>query len=147
MGVLGLYSLRSGRMSNMASLAPSRQWRLRDVPLAVVLLVWVAFAASVFFYFSDWFPVRHEVAVKPQMYNSSRITNDNRLYFGSIFIVPERGESCWEFGLDNRTGKMWDKGFVNCYEAISRSVAGKNLGGISSERLRAISKTFHPGGD
>ena len=125
----------------------SRHWRLRDVPPAVVLLVWVAFAASVFFYFSDWFPVRHEVAVKSQMHNASRVVDDDKLYSGSIFVVPERGDSCWEFGLDNRTGKMWDKGFVNCYEAISRSAAGKNLGGITGERLRAISKTFHLGGE
>ena len=139
--------MRSARVSNMASLVPSRHWHLRDVPLAVVLLVWVAFTASVFFYFSDWFPVRHEVAVKTQLHHASRKTDEDRLYSGSIFIVPERGDRCWELGLDNRTGKMWDKGFVNCYEAISRSVAGKKFEGISGERLRAIGKTFHPGGD
>lgn len=81
------------------------------------------------------------------LHNSSRETDDDRLYSGSIFVVPERGERCWELGLDNRTGKMWDKGFVNCYEAVSRPGADKKSAGMSAERLRAISKTFHLGDD
>jgi hypothetical protein len=117
------------------------------------LFVWIAFAASVTFYFSDWSPVRHEVAVKSQrsqqsqLHNSSRVADDDKLYSGSIFVVPERGERCWEFGIDNRTGKMWDKGFVNCYEAVSRAVAEKDSAGMSAELFRAIRKTFQPGGD
>ena len=142
----------------MASRVPSRHWRFRDVPLAVVLLVWAAFAASVLFYFSDWSPFSREVAGKSQqsransqlnsqLNNSSRETDDDSLYSGSILVVPQRGERCWEFGLDNRTGKMWDKGVVNCYVAMSRSGVAKKSAGMSAERLRAISKTFQPGGD
>ena len=144
----------SCQSENMASYVPSRHWRLRDVPLAVVLLVWAAFAASVLFYFSDRPPFRHEVAMTSQksrmnspMPISSREIDDDSLYSGSILVVPERGERCWEFGLDNRTGKMWDKGYVNCYEAVSRPGAEKTSAGMSAERLRAISKTFHLGGD
>jgi hypothetical protein len=138
----------------MASRLPSRHWRLRDLPLAVVLLVWAGFAASVLFYFSDWSPFRHEAAMKSQksqlnsqLHNPGRETDDDRLYSGSIIVVPERGERCWEFGLDNRTGKMWDKGFVNCYVAVSRPGVDKKSAGMSAERLRAISKTFQLGGD
>ena len=43
--------------------------------------------------------------------------------------------------LDNRTGRMWDKGVVNCYEAVSRSEKDQR-GGMSSLRMNAIGKAF-----
>jgi len=44
--------------------------------------------------------------------------------------------------LDNRTGRMWDKGVVNCYEAVSRPEKGQR-GGMSSLRMNAIGKAFN----
>jgi hypothetical protein len=29
-------------------------------------------------------------------------------------IVTDRGDFCWHRIIDNRTGKMGDKGYVNC---------------------------------
>ncbi|MBI3704222.1 MAG: hypothetical protein HY244_10380 [Rhizobiales bacterium] len=142
-----MHDLRGTRVCTMASLAPSRHWRLRDVPLAAVLLVWAAFAASVIFYLSDWSPVRLVAEVKPPLNNISQKDEDDRLYSGSIFVVPDRGDRCSELGFDNRSGNMWDKGFINCYEAMARANAGKKLEGLSSNRLRAIGKAFHFGGE
>lgn len=128
------------RVSMMAPSVVSRRWMLRDMPQAYLLLVWVAFCFSIFFFFSDWSPVRQEAAERPQTNKVSDADVNDKIYTGSIIIVPSRGNRCWERMLDNRTGTMWDKGFVNCDEAVSQLVENKQLG--TNSRLRLISKAF-----
>ncbi len=113
---------------------------LRDIPRTYVLLVWLAFGAAILIYSTDWHPsgwtaLRHEAAApQPSVSLTER-------YTGAIIIVPERGEDCRQMMLDNRTGRMWDNGPVNCYEAVSRSE--KERGGMSSLRINAIGKAFN----
>src|SRR5665647_539801 len=99
-----------------ASRVSARRWLLRDIPLSFVLFVWVAFCFSILIYFFDWAQVRHETAASPQM----NYANNDKLYTGSIIIVPTRGDLCWERMLDNRNGKMWDKGYVRCDDAVTQ---------------------------
>ena len=56
--------------------------------------------------------------------------------------APPRGENCRQMMLDNRTGRMWDRGYVNCYEAVSRSDKDQR-GGMSTLRMNAIGKAFN----
>jgi hypothetical protein len=113
---------------------------LRDVPRTYVLLVWLAFGIALLVYSNDWHPsgwtaLRRETAVKPPVSAAEQ-------YTGSIILVPTRGENCWQLMLDNRTGRMWEKGYVNCYEAAPRS--GKDQrGGMSTLRMNAIGKAFN----
>ena len=125
----------------MPSRKPShRHWMLRDIPRTYVLLVWLAFGAAILIYSSDWHPsgwtaLRREAAApKPPI----SVTEQ---YTGSVIIVPSRGEDCRQMMLDNRTGRMWDKGFVNCYE-VSRSERDQRSG-MSSLRMNAIGKAFN----
>ena len=85
-----------------------------------MLLTWLAFGAALLIYSNDWHPsgwtaLRQEAtAPKPPV----SVTEQ---YTGSIMSVSSRGEvSPPNMMLDNRTGRMWDKGVVNCYEAVSR---------------------------
>ncbi|HET7911814.1 MAG TPA: hypothetical protein VFL49_07275 [Pseudolabrys sp.] len=116
-----------------------RRWMLRDIPRTYVLLVWLAFGIAVLIYSNDWHPsgwtaLRHEAATaKPPA------PVDN--YTGSIIVVPTRGENCWQMMIDNRTGRMWDKGVVNCYE-VSRPDRDQRSG-MSSLRINAIGKAFN----
>jgi hypothetical protein len=55
--------------------------------------------------------------------------------------VPGRGDLCWQRTIDNRTGKMWDKGYVNCYEAVAQEKDPRV--GMSSARINAIGKAFN----
>ena len=86
-----------------------RHWMLRDIPRTYVLLTWLAFGAALLIYSNDWHPsgwtaLRKEAtAPKPPV----SVTEQ---YTGSIIIVPTRGEDCRQMMLDNRTGRMWDKG-------------------------------------
>jgi hypothetical protein len=48
--------------------------------------------------------------------------------------------------IDNRTGKMWDKGCINCYEAVPPQENDQRVG-MSSLRMNAIGKAFNRGGD
>ena len=131
----------------MASRVTFERWLLRDLPYVKVVFVWIAFGCSVFFYLSDWPPHRREAAVRPPSSNIISINqNDNdEVFTGSIVISPTRGEQCWERRLDNRTGKMWDKGFVNCYEVVPQEQTHKFGEGTSAKRIRAIGKAFSRG--
>ena len=46
---------------------------------------------------------------------------------GLIVIVPDRGDFCRQ-RIDNRTGKTWDEGYVNCYEAITAQQRDQRVG-------------------
>jgi len=127
-----------------ARVSSRRRWFLRDIPRTYVLFVWLTFGVAAIIYAYDWHPsgwsaLRHEATVKPQR-------NDNEHDTGSIIIVPMGGEQCWQRMIDNRTGKMWDKGYVNCYEAIAQSEKDQRVG-MSSLRMNAIGKAFNRGGD
>ncbi len=122
-----------------------RRWFLRDVPRTYVMLVWLAFGLVAFIYANDWHPSgwsalrQQETAVKPQR-------RDAEYYTGSIIIVPAGGDNCWQRMIDNRTGKMWDKGYVNCYEAVAPLEKDQRVG-MSALRMNAIGKAFNRGGD
>lgn len=122
-----------------------RRWFLRDVPRTYVLLVWLAFGAAILVYFIDWHPsgwstLRSQTAEKPPL------RNEAALYTGSIIIVPTTGERCLRRILDNRTGKMWDKGYVNCYEAVTPLEKDQRVG-MSSLRMNSIGKAFRGGSE
>jgi hypothetical protein len=125
----------------MASRVSFERWMLRDLPQAKLVLVWIAFACSIFFYFSDWPAPRHQTTVMPQFSiadNESK--NDDEIYTGSIRITPTGGGQCWERKFDNRSGKMWGKGFLNC-EKVAPQEKEKNTAGY--KRIRAITAYFH----
>ncbi len=103
-------------MSEVRSIATRasarRRWFLRDIPPTYVLFVWMAFTLAAFLYAYDWRPSgwsalrQQEATVKPPR-------REVEHYTGSIVIVPDRGDFCWQRIIDNRTGKIWDKGYVN----------------------------------
>jgi hypothetical protein len=136
---------RYSRASIRAARARSRRrWFMRDIPRTYLLVVWLGFGVAILVYANDWHPsgwsaLRHEAAIKPPQRPQAES------YTGSIIIVPTRGDFCWQRMLDNRTGKMWDKGYVNCEEAVSRAEK-EARGGMSTARINAIGKAFN-GGD
>ena len=103
-----------------------------------MLFVWLAFGLAIFLYAYDWRPSGWSVlrqqasAAKPQ-------GRGVEYYTGSIVLVPARGDYCWQRMIDNRTGKMWDKGYVNCYEAVSPMEKDQRVG-MSSARINAIGR-------
>ena len=127
-----------------ARVSSRRRWFLRDVPRTYVLFVWLAFGLVAFIYANDWHPsgwsaLRQETAPKAQRRGAE-------YYTGSIVLVRARGDYCWQRMIDSRTGKMWDKGYVNCYEAVSPLEKDQRVG-MSSARINAIGKAFHHGSD
>ncbi|HEY1475895.1 MAG TPA: hypothetical protein VGF53_17630 [Pseudolabrys sp.] len=120
----------------MASRAPSRRWFLRDLPRAYVVVVCAAFIAGGLIYFIDWSLVRHDTSASKM----NPPTTEQR-YSGSL-ILPDRGDRCLAAIFDNRTGKLVDKGYVNCGEA-SNQLAEKNTpAGMDVIRLREVGKVF-----
>jgi hypothetical protein len=56
--------------------------------------------------------------------------------------VQPRGNQCWQMMLDNRTGRMWENGYVDCYAAVRQLAENKSNGPISSVRIESISDAF-----
>jgi hypothetical protein len=127
----------------------ARRWMLRDVAQFLVLFAGIAVVFGVVAFTVDWELVRAEFAgggkssfaSKPNAVSKQQSNNagNAELYTGSIILVPPSGEQCLERALDNRTGQMWDKGYVNCYD-FARG-AEKNSG-LSASRMRAIGNAF-----
>ena len=115
-----------------------RRHLLRDLPHAYVVLFCAAVGVSLLLFLAIYSsPARRESAVKPQM---SDVEIDRR-YAGSIMVDPPRGDMCWERILDNRTGKMWDNGYVKCPE-VSAPSKKHQPSGIDASRLRDVGKAF-----
>jgi hypothetical protein len=140
----------------MASRVKNR-WLWRDLRLVYVLLVWAAFGFSIFYFFSGGTfgggifsggifdggifsggSTLQGRALGPQQ----RAQRDDEIYTGSIILVPPRGDQCWQMMLDNRTGRMWENGYVNCYVAVRQLADNRRSGAISSIRIQSISDAF-----
>jgi hypothetical protein len=125
----------------MALANPRGHWFWREVRSGFALLVWAAFAISLVTYFYGTVPILQSQQVSSRPKNI-RHTDDDVLFTGSIVFLPARGDQCWQRMIDNRTGAMWDKGYVNCYDAVSQLIEQKQNGLKNSDRMHAISHAF-----
>jgi len=123
----------------MATHTSFRRWFFRDLPLAYVLIFWAALAFGILAYSIDWSAIRHEIAVR-QLSNAGK-NDESRLYSGSMSI-PTREGRCWEAEFDNRTGRVMDKGFLDCDKAAAQQAEKNPTRGMGYRRLEAIGKTF-----
>jgi hypothetical protein len=114
-----------------------------DLRLVYVLLVWAAFAFTLFYVFSGSIKsqrVKHAPPPPAQARTQAEI--DDEIYTGSIILVPPTGDQCWQMMIDNRDGRMWETGYVDCYVAVSELAENKRAGTISSKRIQSISNAF-----
>ena len=116
-----------------------------------MLLVWVAFACSIFFYVFDRSSAPPDAAVRPQSHaagsqsNNAKETDDDKLFTGSIVLVePDR---CWVRAMDNRTGSMWDIGYVKCDTFVPSPAQNISHGVTSTQRINSIGQAFRRSGD
>jgi hypothetical protein len=122
----------------------SAPWFWRDLRLVYVLLVWVAFAFGLYFYFDNDLAPRREARVTPAM-AAAQAAKDDALYTGSIIVVPRTGEQCWKMMLDNRTGRMWESGYVDCTAAVGPFGQDAHNKVSRAGRLHAIGAAFRDG--
>lgn len=124
----------------MASRASVR-WFWRDIRMVYVLLVWAAFATGLFFYFDSGIAFRAGASAKP----AAQAAGADELYTGSIIVVPRTGDECWKMMLDNRTGRMWENGYIDC--GAVTGVLADNQKKIEARvgRLHAIGAAFRDG--
>ena len=122
----------------MASrVAVRRFWR--DMRLVFVLLVWAAFGTGLFAYFDS--SINLTVNLRPPPPVPAQAASDDELYTGSIVVVPPRGDRCWQMMLDNRTGRMWESGYLDCDTVVDALTDSKRTG-ASAVRLNAIGSAF-----
>ena len=132
-------------MSSQVSLG---RWTWRDRPLSILALAGIAISliASVY-YFNGWAPNWLRGAIGMHGGGTGQAQTGNRTdarYLGSIILSPQRGDKCWERGLDNRNGAMWDKGYVDCDVIPPLKKLQDEAKGLAAQRLKAIGKAFTP---
>jgi hypothetical protein len=123
-----------------------RRWFLRDVPRTYMMLVWLAFCVTVVVYLNDWHPSGWSTLKPQQAAKAKPQRSDAEIYTGSLIIMPATGEKCQQMMMDNRTGRMWEKGIVNCYEAATPTQKDPSEA-ISSKRINAIGNAFRGGSE
>jgi len=124
----------------MASRASVR-WFWRDIRMVYVLLVWAAFGTGLFFYFDSGISFHGAASAKP----AAQVAGDDELYTGSIIVVSRSGDDCWKMMLDNRTGRMWENGYVDCGVVSGVLAAGQEKIEARVGRLHAIGAAFRDG--
>src|SRR5665213_1465725 len=130
----------------MAAPVSLRRFFSQETTRTLVLLVWAVFVVAIVINVFD-VPLWRAASVKlPQGANMNRPVVDREAFYkGSIFFMPDFGDICWERMLDNRTGHMWDKGYVSCDGSVSELVDNKKRGAMPAERMESISKAFQRG--
>ena len=113
----------------------SVRWFWRDVRLVYGLLAWAACGAGVLLYLNGGIAWQAP-APEPQ-----RVASDDELYTGSIVVVPSYGDRCWQMMLDNRSGRMWEGGYMDC-DIVSDALTEAKRTGASAQRMNAIGSAF-----
>jgi hypothetical protein len=114
----------------------------QDLRLIYVLSVWAAFSFTFFYVFSGSITSRRVERTPPPAVVKSQKQIDDEIYTGSIVVVPPRGDQCWQMMLDNRTGRMWETGYVDCYSTVSELVEDRRKGPVNARRIQSISSAF-----
>lgn len=130
-------------MSSQSSLG---RWTLRDWPMSRIALGGIAISLAILFYYlNGWVPPWLRGA--GNLYGGGTAQaqtkqNDDAHYLGSIILSPRRGDKCWERGLDNRNGDIWDKGYVDCDVVPSLKTLQEEAKSLAARRLKAIGRAF-----
>ncbi|MGE4164483.1 MAG: hypothetical protein AB7E67_00700 [Xanthobacteraceae bacterium] len=64
-----------------------------------------------------------------------------KTYHGSM-VIHETPNRCRHYGFDNRSGKMWATGSIDCEEANVEFVSGQKSDVWPLDRIQAIQKSF-----
>ena len=110
-----------------------------DATRTYTVLACVACGFSFLIFFAKiWSPVWPETSPRFQL-NVFSDTGSDAIYTGSI-LVPIHEDLCREHLLDNRTGKLRDRGIVKCRTAASLPVLEDHTETLST--METIRKSF-----
>jgi hypothetical protein len=115
-------------------------WLLRDLRLSLVLCLWMGLGL-ILLSFGYLEAIKQQDRLPVAGNSTHRLIPNgsvSNISTGSIIIVGRRDDQCRQQIFDNRTGKMWDIGYVNCHKVLSDLSANNGESG----RVRVISKAF-----
>jgi len=111
----------------------------RDLPRTYVVLACAAIGVGLVIFGSYyWQSFPRESAAASQLNDA----NSSKHYVGSILADPPRGDMCWERVFDNRTGNMWDNGYVKCDNAPPQLWVDSQQQGLDAWRMHEVGKAF-----
>jgi hypothetical protein len=109
-----------------------------DRRLVYVLLLWGAFAAGLVAYFGTGYGLRRAAPPAP----AAQAQAGDRMFTGSIIVMPRAGNDCWKMMIDNRTGRMWEDGYLNCDTAVAERESQERTARERVGRMNAIGSAF-----
>ena len=120
--------------------ASPKRWLLRDwIQFQMAVAVLLCTLLICLYWFDGWSPVWQPLHRPPPNHSLNKQSLAAR-FIGSIIFVPLRGDRCLKWLLDNRTGAMWDVGYIKC--EILLPPPAKSPQGMGMQRLRAIGKAL-----
>jgi hypothetical protein len=114
----------------------------QGTPRLLVWVVWVALCFSVIIFFGGW-KMFSDSSITPQHTapTAKAAVNDNKIYTGSIVVVPRNGTDCWKLAFDNRNDLMWGGRYLDC-NAATETIENQQRRGWNAARLQAIGAAF-----
>ena len=138
----------------MSTRTTRQQEQSNDLKRGLTLLFWAACFGALLLSSTGWSPLngalkplhgafkKSEPKVAELQPSSTGKGSGHEVYTGSIVFVPSYGDDCWERMLDNRTGVIWDKGRIDCYDYFRQSAEPSPGRSMSGERMLAISRAL-----
>ena len=112
-------------------------WPLLGKAAAVAIAAVLLFVAV---YSVGLFGPSSSPAVASTKSEPAQTPDPDAVYAGSIIVTPASGDKCLDRKFDNRTGRMWDNGYINCDTVVRAEPAGRQAMGVL--RMRAIGKAL-----
>jgi hypothetical protein len=117
---------------------------MSKIALAGIATTLIAFVFILSGWASPWLQYASRLHGKGAAQVHTKRGDNQAHYLGSIIVSPRRGDKCWELGLDNRTGAMWNKGYVDCDVVPPLKALQDQARGLAARRLKAIGQAFSP---
>ncbi|HZT26739.1 MAG TPA: hypothetical protein VFA57_13655 [Pseudolabrys sp.] len=126
----------------MAVRTLSNRHLLRDLPHASVVLFYAAFFIGLAFLMVASYRSPIVQSGKTSLPSESDNGSNATRYAGSIMVEPPKGELCWQRVFDNRTGAMWDNGYVKCDQTAAQPAGADAPKSMDAKRLLEVGKAF-----
>lgn len=127
----------------MAARASSAHWIWRDLRLSVVVLVISTLSIGAILTVSGVLSTHGLRAAFEGRSDRVLLADADELYTGSVIVVPTEGNQCSQYLFDNRTGRMRDNGYIDCYSIVSQLVEEAEKNSVTpAKRMHVISNAF-----
>jgi hypothetical protein len=123
----------------VASQASMRSWR--ETRMLHVLLAGSVLGLSLMLFFGGKALLRHAAPATAATAAASHASGDDARYAGTFVVVPRGSPDCWRLMFDNRNGRLWGGGYVDC-NVVTQTNENQVHQSMGWLRMQAIGNIF-----